>query len=410
MKRLQMICSAWVIFCGMFAQAQVTGSGTTNYVPLWTGSSALGNSKLYQNGTNIGVGTTTPQWALDVNGHVNSGQGYLIGEALVLATPGGTTDLAEGYGAMPNNTGTHNTATGADALEANTSGEDNSAHGYDALGANTTGIDNSAYGSWALYNNTTGSYNTAVGASALASTTGSQNTAVGDGALNKGTTGSGNIALGYYAGIDVDTGSDNIDIGNTGATADSAIIRIGTSGNQSSFFAAGIRGVTTGENNAVPVLIDSNGQLGTVSSSRRFKTDIQDMGDASRDLMRLRPVTYRYKKPFSDGSRPIQYGLIAEEVADVYPDLVAHSSDGQIETVKYQVLDVMLLNEVQRLQAQIEAQQEESKAQEAENKLQRAQIEQLTRQVREVQAALKASGQATPEVRTVNADVSVIQQ
>jgi len=100
-------------------------------------------------------------------------------------------------------------------------------------------------------------------------------------------------------------------------------------------------------------VIDSNGQLGTVSSSRRFKDDIQDMGDTSRDLMRLRPVTFRYKKPFADGSKPIQYGLIAEEVAEVYPDLVAHSADGQIETVKYQVLDSMLLNEVQRQQAEI---------------------------------------------------------
>jgi hypothetical protein len=95
-------------------------------------------------------------------------------------------------------------------------------------------------------------------------------------------------------------------------------------------------------------MIDSNGQLGTVSSSRRFKEDIQDMGDASSGLMRLRPVTFRYKKPFADGSMPIEYGLIAEEVADVYPDLVAHSADGQIETVKYQVLDSMLLNEVQK--------------------------------------------------------------
>jgi hypothetical protein len=101
------------------------------------------------------------------------------------------------------------------------------------------------------------------------------------------------------------------------------------------------------------VVIDSNGQLGTTSSSRRFKEDIEDMGAASRDLMRLRPVTCRYKQPFADGSKPIQYGLIAEEVAEVYPDLVAHSADGKIETVKYQVLDSMLLNELQRQQAEI---------------------------------------------------------
>jgi hypothetical protein len=97
-------------------------------------------------------------------------------------------------------------------------------------------------------------------------------------------------------------------------------------------------------------MIDSNGQLGTISSSRRFKEDIQDMGEASRGLMRLRPVTFRYQKPFADGTKPIQYGLIAEEVEEIYPDLVARSADGQIETVKYQVLDSMLLNEVQRLE------------------------------------------------------------
>jgi len=128
--------------------------------------------------------------------------------------------------------------------------------------------------------------------------------------------------------------------------------------NQTSFFAAGIRGVTTGNNDAIPVVIDSNGQLGTVSSSRRFKEDIHDMDTVSSGLMRLRPVTFRYQRPFADGSKPIQYGLIAEEVADVYPDLVTHSADGQIETVKYQVLDSMLLNELQKEHKQVQEQAE----------------------------------------------------
>ena len=110
-----------------------------------------------------------------------------------------------------------------------------------------------------------------------------------------------------------------------------------------------MNGVTT-TNSAVSVLIDTtNGQLGVTSSSRRYKEDIQDMGEASRKLLQLRPVTFRYQRPFDDGSKPIQYGLVAEEVADVFPDLVARSADGQIETVKYQVLDSLLLNEVQRL-------------------------------------------------------------
>ena len=112
---------------------------------------------------------------------------------------------------------------------------------------------------------------------------------------------------------------------------------------QASAFIAGIQGVTTGNNNAVPVLIDSNGQLGTVSSSRRYKEDIQDMADASSGLLRLRPVRFRYKKPFADGSQPVQYGLVAAGVPEVYPDLVARSANGQMETVKYQVLGSMLL-------------------------------------------------------------------
>jgi len=127
----------------------------------------------------------------------------------------------------------------------------------------------------------------------------------------------------------------------------------------SGIFLSGVNGTTTGQNNAVPLLIDSNGQIGTISSSRRYKEDIQDMADTSRNLMRLRPVTFRYKKPFADGSKPIQYGLIAEEVAEVYPDLVARGADGQIETVKYQLLPTMLLNEVQRQEHVIAEQQRE---------------------------------------------------
>jgi len=202
----------------------------------------------------------------------------------------------------------------------------------------------------------------------------SANIALGLGALSNDTTGTNNIALGNLAANVVSNGnSNNIHVGNQGLAGDVNTIRIGTPGTQSFFFVAGVRGMTTVNNNAVPVLIDSNGQLGTASSSRRFKDDIEDMGDASRDLMRLRPVTFRYKQPFADGSTPIQYGLIAEEVAEVYPDLVAHSADGQIETVKYQLLDSMLLNEVQRQEANISRleQRVDEQHQERERLLQR---------------------------------------
>ena len=156
-----------------------------------------------------------------------------------------------------------------------------------------------------------------------------------------------------------------------------------------------MRGVSTGVADAVAVVVDSQGQLGTMNSSRRFKEDIHDMGDASRGLMRLRPVTFRYKAPFNDGSQPLQYGLIAEEVAEVYPDLVAHSADGQIETVKYQVLDAMLLNEVQQLHAQVRAVvqqnqdlQQQNKETQRQNKETQQQNEDLRQRLASLEAAL----------------------
>jgi hypothetical protein len=131
-------------------------------------------------------------------------------------------------------------------------------------------------------------------------------------------------------------------------SSDNATIRIGTQGTQAAFYGAGIYGTTTALSGAVEVMIDSAGQLGTVSSSIRFKEDVRDMADASSGLLRLRPVTYRYKQAYADGSKPIDYGLIAEEVAEVYPDLVARNADGQIQTVQYQKLTPMLLNELQK--------------------------------------------------------------
>ena len=294
---------------------------------------------------NVGIGTMTPGSKLDVAGDINFTGSVLFQGSPVLQVPAG---LEPG----------HNIGLGIGALLNITTGTGNTASGWLALQSNTTGAANTANGEVALQNNTTGVWNTASGAGALQNnTTGSSNTAIGVVALFNNTTGNSNIAIGYRPAINVDGGnSNNIHIGNGGSFSDNGAIRIGTPGLQSSFFAAGVRGVTTGSNNAVPVMIDSNGQLGTVSSSRRFKEDIENMGAASHDLMRLRPVTYRYTLPFADGSKPIQYGLIAEEVAEIYPDLVAHSADGQIETVRYQVLDSMLLNEVQRQQEEIGAQ------------------------------------------------------
>ena len=394
-------CAVAILFCGLAAQGQqvnegssafrqiaatrtlpppatVTGSGTTDYILKWTGSTTLGNSILFQTGGKIGVGTTTPTVALDVNGRVNASRSYrLLGYDILTLPKGSLANIALGFEALQNLTsGTQGTAVGTDALQNDTAGSNNTAIGSAALQATTTGAYNTAGGALTLIDNVDGNFNTAFGMQAMqVNTSGSNNTAIGsDSLLNNSTggfntavgfqsliftsTGSNNIGIGYQSGLGVTSGDNNIEIGSTGGESDNNATRIGTTGIQTSFFAAGIRGVMTGANDAVPVVIDSNGQLGTVSSSRRFKEDIQEMGDASQGLMHLRPVTFRYQKAFEDGSNPTQYGLIAEEVAEVYPNLVAHSADGQIETVKYQVLDSMLLNEVQRQQKEIQSLQE----------------------------------------------------
>jgi hypothetical protein len=324
----------------------------------------------------VGVGTTAPAATLEVNGNaqvdgtLTLGLGGTInmpanssGNCVAPACPGGPVlqapndgngNLSVGLGAWNPTLNldyyTSNTAVGANALHSTTTGIVNTAIGGSALMDNTTGVANTAIGAETLELNTAGGANTAVGSETLdINTTGAYNVAIGSSALGNNTTGDSNIAIGYNAGLGLShSGSNNIEIGNLGTSSDNATIRIGTPGTHTSAFMAGIRGVTTGNNNAVPVLIDSNGQLGTVSSSRRYKEDIHDMGDASGGLLRLRPVTFRYKQPFNDGSKPIQYGLIAEEVAEVYPDLVVRSAGGQIETVKYQDLTPMLLNELQK--------------------------------------------------------------
>jgi hypothetical protein len=270
--------------------------------------------------------------------------------------------------ASSTNTGIYSPATGQIALAEggqlflHNIGFENTALGVFALQSNV-GLDNTAIGYEALYNNGTGSSNTAVGNTALYyNTTGAANTALGEGALLHTTGGFNNIAIGFDAGLNPTATSNSIFIGNAGDTGDNATIRIGTQDTQASAFIAGIRGVTTGANNAVPVMIDSNGQLGTVSSSRRYKEDIQPMPDMTAALLKLRPVTFRYKKPYDDGSKPIQYGLIAEEVAEAMPALAVFNNDGQPETVKYQLLPVLLLNEVQRQQKTIAAQAEQMAA------------------------------------------------
>ena len=200
---------------------------------------------------------------------------------------------------------------------------------------------------------------------------GTFNTLVGFQAGYFNTTGAANTFLGYLAGINNIAGGSNVYIANQGPNSgtESNTIRIGTQGNntglQDSTYIAGIYSATIG-GSGIAVYVDSNGQLGTIVSSRRFKEQIRDMGDSSNALIKLRPVTFLYRPEYDKGPRTLQYGLIAEEVAEVYPDLVAYEADGKPYTVKYQYLTTMLLNEMQKQYHRAEVQAEVIKTQQQE--------------------------------------------
>ena len=271
-------------------------------------------------------------------------------------------------------TGTSNSALGVTALSADTSGSFNSALGFNALQSNTTGFGNLAAGQSALAHNTSGSANSADGVDALfANTSGSDNAAVGENSLKANTSGSNNAALGPGAGQNLTTGSNNIDIANDGLAAEANTIRIGAQGTQTAAFLAGVSGTNLG---AVPgVVVSATGQLGVNASSRRFKTDIHPIGSALDRLMALQPVSFRYKRGDVRGPNPLEYGLLAEQVAKVYPNLVARGPDGRPYTVLYQELPTLLLAQVQQQQRQINALI-------AQNRGQRAQINRLMSQER----------------------------
>jgi len=256
----------------------------------------------------------------------------------------GNINTANGWDALVSNTtGGGNTACGAEALYTNTTGVDNTASGAGALFNNTTGEDNTVSGNSAAYQNTTGSGNTVSGWNAFEhNTIGNNNTATGITALQNNTTGSGNIALGNAAGSNLTTGSNNIDIGNAGVASDSKKIRIGKTGTQTATFIAGISGATVPS--GVGVIVGSNGQLGTVVSSKRFKEAIKPMDMASKAILALKPVTFRYKHEL-DPAGIAQFGLIAEDVEKVDPALVARDEQGKPYTVRYEAVNAMLLNE-----------------------------------------------------------------
>ena len=265
-------------------------------------------------------------------------------------------NTAEGQDALFSlTTGSSNVAIGLNSLYLNTTGSANTATGSNALFNNTMGDFNTAAGDSALHANTTGVFNTAIGATALLfNIMGSNNTAIGLTALHSNTTGNNNIGLGLTAGFNLTTGNNNIDIGNPGVAGESGTIRIGTAEDQRATFIAGIVTSPLATGAAVAVGITPTGQLGVRASSRRYKEMIKPMAKASEAILSLRPVEFRYKKEF-DASQAPQFGLVAEDVAKVDPDLVARDQVGKPYTVRYEAVNAMLLNEFLNEHRKVEA-------------------------------------------------------
>jgi hypothetical protein len=290
----------------------------------------------------------------------------------------GTNNTANGSDALHSNTrGVNNTATGSGALHSNTMGIGNTANGFDALEDNTTGDRNTATGAGALYHNTMGSYNTANGQIALYSNTiGSYNTATGSSALYQ-STGSNNIALGFGAGGYHMTGNNNIFIGSSGASNDAAKIRIGMQGLQTGTYIAGIRyAAVTGS----PVVIGVDGKLGVTMSSARFKEGIKPIDKASEAILALKPVTFHYKKEVDPDGIP-QFGLVAEQVEKVNPDLVARDEQGKVYSVRYDAVNAMLLNEFLKEHRKVEQLEKGMAVLTAQLKEQAAQIQKVSAQL-----------------------------
>ena len=379
--------------------------------------------------TSLGAG------ALDLN---RADSNTAIGAVALLLNTSGTENTAVGVDAMVfNSTGEFNGAFGGFALENNTDGFSNNAVGDHALFANVVGADNTAVGDLALQNNEssgagTANFNTAVGAEALSSnrdgssnnavgasalaanldglfnramgafalssnTSGASNIAIGDSALSHAGAGSFNTVIGYMAGQDLDDRSDNIYIGATAAAGvhtESGTIRIGDPAHVGTCFVAGITGVPV---TGTAVVVNANGKLGVALSSKRFKNEIKPMEKESESILALKSVTFRYKQEI-DANRIPQFGLVAEDVAKVNPDLVIRERDGKPYTVRYEAVNAMLLNEFIKEHQTVQKLKATTDKQAARIALQEGQIQTLT-------AALK---QGAEQIQRVSAQLEMI--
>jgi Chaperone of endosialidase len=291
----------------------------------------------------------------------------------------------EGHANQNNTTGDLNTANGADTL-CNMMMLGNTPYGCHALESNT-GLQNTAIGCSALKDNTMGNSNTAIGRSALVDNTmGNHNTAVGFMALSCNT-GSDNIALGRLAGTYHMAGNNNIYIGNTGNMApEEGKIRIGTFGLHTETYIAGqthIAGIRSAAVSGSPVVIGMDGKLGVTMSSAKFKEAIKPMDKASEAILALKPVTFRYKEELDPNKTP-QFGLVAEQVEKVNPDLVVRDEDGKVMTVRYEAVNAMLLNEFLKEHRKGQEQERKVAGLEATVAQQQKQIEALTATIQKV--------------------------
>ena len=315
----------------------------------------------------------------------------------------GNFNTSVGAGALILNNADSNTAVGAAALALNTSGAENTAVGTAALVYNDSGNVNSAFGAFALVN-TTGSNNTAIGDRALLNNnSGSSNTAVGQAAMLNNTTGGSNIAIGVQALGNNDSGSGNIVLGNVSGTAITTANNVICIGNlpadnvDNRTYIGNISNTTVSGAGTDAVTVNlTTGLLGHLSSSRRYKEEIQPMDSASEMLYRLKPVTYRYKKEI-DATQSLDYGLVAEEVAEVDPNLAIHDAKGRIESVRYTAINAMLLNEFLKEHAKVEQQNRKIRDQEAT-------IAELKSEMTSIVARLKEQGS---KIESVSAQLDV---
>jgi hypothetical protein len=342
--------------------------------------------------------------AFALNNNVDGAANTAVGFQTLFSNTNGVSNTATGANALFHNTGSFNTAVGDAALVFNTIGSNNTAVGSSALQNNDAGIvntangacallsntggqGNTATGDHALFSNTTANFNTANGNSALSSNTGSGNTAVGSTALANNTTGNGNIALGNNAGANVVAASNVTCIGAVGADVDN------------SCYISRIHGATS--SGGLAVFINADGRLGTTTSSRRFKDGIKSMERASETLFALRPVTFRYMKAIDPQSIP-QFGLLAEDVEAVNPDLVVRDQEGKPYSVRYEQVNAMLLNEFLKEHKKVEEQQatiaelkstvaQQQKGFESKLAKQEEQIEVLTAGLQKVSAQIELS-------------------